>query len=73
MPEELAADEETLNSLKCDTMEDVIIWLNTDPKEYSKRVSEIREKYATKIKKLYLQNSKHIPYRLLLFQSDSTN
>ena len=43
MAEELAADEETLNLLKCDTMEDVITLAKNNPEEYSKRMSEIRE------------------------------
>ena len=46
MAEELAADEETLNSLKCDTMEDVITLAKNNPKEYSKRMSKMREEHV---------------------------
>ena len=42
MAEEFAV-EETLNSLKCDTMDDVITLAKNNPEEYSKRMSEIRE------------------------------
>ena len=41
MAEELAADEETLNLLKCDTMEDVITLAKNNPEEYNKRILSI--------------------------------